>query len=211
MDGRYHREILERALGARVSRRALRAIFRANIGQDNWIEIFQHPERHFDNNLIAEGLAYIEQNREAAAKAQSPSEAWAAFGRLTHAAQDFYAHSNYVRQWAEQFDWAAPPAAIDGLDPTLLKHPRLMTCRTYLPFEALYYLPLPGMKALVRRFLPKDSHAWMNLDNPRTGPLFPFAIEAAVQRTAAEFERTLAAIGEEGGEAAVRAFCDNHR
>jgi hypothetical protein len=67
------------------------------------------------------------------------------------------------------------------------------------------------MKALVRRFLPKDSHAWMNLDNPRTGPLFPFAIEAAVQRTAAEFERTLAAIGEEGGEAAVRAFCDNHR
>jgi hypothetical protein len=48
----------------------------------------------------------------------------------------------------------------------------------------------------------------MNLDTPDSGPLFPYSLEAAVQRTVAEFERTLAAIGEERGEAAMRAFVD---
>jgi len=92
------------------------------------------------------------------------------------------------------------------IDPSLLKHPRLMTCRIYWPVEALYFVP--GLGPLVKRFLPKDAHAWMNLDNPKTGRLFPYAMEAAVQRTVAEYERTLAAIGEERGEEAVQAFCD---
>jgi hypothetical protein len=48
----------------------------------------------------------------------------------------------------------------------------------------------------------------MNLDNPESGPLFPYAIEAALQRTVFEFERTLAQIGEEQGEAAMWRFVD---
>jgi hypothetical protein len=93
---------------------------------------------------------------------------------------------------------------MDGLDARLLKHHQLMSCRVYYPLELLYFVP--GFGPLVRRWLPEDSHAWMNLDRPATGPLFPYAMEAAVQRTTAEFERTLAALGEERGDAAARAF-----
>ncbi len=206
MDVSYHHQILKRALGAGISPRALRAISQANVWQDVR-GLFGHPEYHFDENAIVESLAYIEECRALAARAESPAEAWAAFGRLSHAAQDFYAHSNYVRLWAERLDGQyPPPGAIDGLEPSLLKHPRLMTCRMYWPLEALYFVP--GLGPLVKRFVPKDAHAWMNLDNPKTGWLFPYAMEAAVQRTLAEFERTLAAMGEERGEAAVKAFCD---
>jgi hypothetical protein len=235
MDALYHHQILKRALGAPVSLRALEAIYRANIGQD-LRGLFGHPEYHFDENAIVESLAYIEECRALATRTESPAEAWSAFGRLSHAAQDFYAHSNYVRLWAAQFDGRAPlpdpreapperrgggplvgkisdrgrewppVESMDGLDPSLLKHPRLMTCRMYWPVEALYFVP--GLGPLVKRFLPKDAHAWMNLDNPKTGRLFPYAMEAAVQRTVAEYERTLAAIGEERGEEAVKAFCD---
>ena len=48
----------------------------------------------------------------------------------------------------------------------------------------------------------------MNLDGPKTGLLFPYSLEAAVQRTVAEYERTLAVMGDERGEAAVQAFVD---
>jgi hypothetical protein len=207
MDASYHRRILERALGGRVSARALRAIYRANIGQDSLTGLFAHPEYHFDENAVAESLAYIEECRALAARAETVAEAWAAFGRLTHAAQDFYAHSNYVRLWAERLDGERPPPeSMDSLDPSLLKHPRLMTCRVYWPLEALSFLP--GLGPLIKQWFPADSHARMNLDNPATGPLFPYAMEAAVQRTLAEFERTLAMMGEERGDAAMRAFCD---
>ncbi len=220
----YHRQILARALGARVSPRALKAIYRANVWQDRPSALIGHPEFHFDENAFAEALAYVEECRALAAGAESPAEAWAAFGRLSHTVQDFYAHSNYVALWMERETPYSSPAqglvgktldggrewppvkSIDGLDPSLLKHPRLMTCRVYLPLEALYLIP--GLGPLVKMLLPKDSHAWMNLDNPKTGPLFPYAMEAAVQRTVAEFERTLAAIGEERGEAAVQALVD---
>jgi hypothetical protein len=56
--------------------------------------------------------------------------------------------------------------------------------------------------------LPKDSHAWMNLDKPAAGALFPYALEAAVQRTVLEFEQTLALIGEAQGNAARQRFVD---
>jgi len=219
----YHRQVLERALGDHVSPRALEAIYQANIGQDKLDGLLNHPEYHFDNNDVSGGLAYIEECCAIAVQnaLAQPAEARAAFGRLTHAAQDFYSHSNYVALWAEQqaphpnplpvgtsadgeMESLPAPETIDGLDPDLLKHPRLITCRVYMPLEALSFVP--GLGSLAKRFLPKDSHARMNLDNPSTGPLFPYSIEAAVQRTVAEYERTLALIGEEHGEEGVRAF-----
>src|SRR3970040_1151956 len=125
MDALYHHQILKRALGAHVSLRALEAIYRANIGQD-LRGLFGHPEYHFDDNAIVESLAYIEECRALATRTESPAEAWSAFGSLSHAAQDFYAHSNYVRLWVERLDGQLqPPETIDGLDPSLLKHPRL--------------------------------------------------------------------------------------
>jgi hypothetical protein len=210
----YHREILERALVSRVSAQGLAVMYRANVNQDRLTALLNHPEFHFDNNAIVEGLAYIERCRAEAASTEAlsdealstgkPIAAWAAFGRLTHGAQDFYAHTNYVTLWREQFPSLPPVRQIDGIDPALLKHPRLFTCHTYLPLEAFYYIP--GLASFIQKRLPADSHANMNLDAPATGEMFPYAMEAAVQRTVIEFERTLALIGEEHGEAAMQAF-----
>jgi hypothetical protein len=184
----------------------MRAILRANLGQDS-LRGQLHPTFHFDNGLIAESLAYIEDSRSQAARALHAPDAWAAFGRLTHAAQDFYSHSNYVALWAERYAGRdlPPVAEIDGLDPMLLRHPRLATGHVY-PLEVLWYFP--RLRPWVKRHVPRDAHAWMNLDSPNTGPHFPYSLEAAVQRTAVEFERTLALIGEERGDAAMAAFCD---
>jgi len=236
MDALYHRQILQRALGQYVSPRALSAITQANLQQDNLNGLLFHFEYHFDSSRFAESLQYIEDQRISAAHANSAPQAWAAFGRLTHGAQDFYAHSNYVALWLEQMPssptpspamgkslpplfahvangaqagsgWGLPPlAAIDALDPMLLKHPRLMTWSVAWFYEFLSIIP--GLRSLSRRLAPPNSHARMNLDYPAAGVLFPYAIEAAVQRTVAEYERTLALMGEENGEAKVRAFQD---
>lgn len=205
MEALYHRQVLQHALGSRVSARALRAIEAANLGQDSVIGLL-HPVYHFDNSLFTEGLAYMEQCRTEAAGSSDPQRAWAAFGRLSHAAADFYSHSNYAALWLEAQGGAAPPAeAINGLDPGLLRHPRLVSGRIYL--ADVFYL-VHRLRPWVRTWAPADSHAVMNLDSPDRGPLFAHTLVAAVQRTAAEFDRTLAAIGETRGEAAMRAFCD---
>lgn len=204
MLARYHVQVLQRAVGGDVSAAALAAMVRANLGQDSLAGL-THPVYHFDNSLVAEALAYIEECRAAATRATRPPEAWAAFGRLTHAAQDFYSHSNYVALWLErQPPGAAPlPTAIDGLDPHLLRDPRLITARVYL-LDALCLIPPLG--SLFKRFLPRDSHAWVNLDSPAAGPLFPYSIEAAVQRTRHEFQLTIDAIRAAGGERGEAAF-----
>ena len=207
MDAQYHRQVLQRAIGDRLSPRAHTAVLAANLDQDSLRNLLNF-ERHFDNSLIAEALAYIESCRTRAAEAATREAAWDAFGRLTHTAQDFYSHSNYVALWLRQFDAGAAPAPdqIDGLDSRLLHHPALVSGRVYLPLEAITLFP--SLRPLARRWLPRDSHAWMNLDNPGRGPLFPYSLEAAIQRTNMEFERTLAAIGEEQGEDAMSAFQD---
>jgi hypothetical protein len=203
----YHQQVLERAIGGRVSRQALAAITAANLAQDS-LRGLLHPVYHFDDSLFAEGLAYIEEMRAAAVAATATQPAWQAFGRLSHAAQDFYSHSNFVALWLERFapDQWPPPSMIDGLDASLLQHPRLISGRIYLPLEALCLLR--PLRPLVKRLLPRDSHAWMNLDGPETGPVFPYSLEAAIRRTRAEFERTLAAIGQAAGEAGIAAFLD---
>jgi len=207
LDSPYHRQILTRAIGARISSRALEVMITGNLDQDSLPNLLRHPEYHFDDNLFAESLASIEDFRQQAARAGQPRQAWEAFGRLTHIAQDFYAHSNYVALWMAQAPSSTPPIeSIDGLDPTLLKHPRLVSGKVYFFQEALCYIP--GLRPFVKKFAPADSHLAMNLDTPDTGPLFPYALEAATQRTLAEFERTLAFIGEEQGAEAMRAFLD---
>jgi hypothetical protein len=203
----YHRQVLQRAIGGRVSARALRAITTANLDQDSLRGLLR-PELHFDNSLFAESLGYIETMRTVAAAADRPEPAWDAFGRLSHTAQDFYSHSNYVALWLERFapgEWPAQ-VRIDGLDPQLLRNSRLFTGHIYLPLEALCLFPI--LRRFVRPLLPRDAHAWVNLDGPETGPLFPYSLEAAAQRTVAEFERTLAAIGEAGDQARMTTFLD---
>lgn len=200
----YHRQITLQALQHRFSPSALQVVLRGNLGQDSWRGQIGHPEFHFDDSCFSGGQAYLQLQRELIqeALAQGQAEpAWLAFGRLTHAAQDFYAHSNYVRLWARRFlpqaldptadleSQAAdlpPSAAIEPLDPELLKDPQLASGRIYYPWEILAYLP--GLKKLALRLLPHDSHTWMNLDTPDRGPLFAYACTAAEKRTLLEWE-----------------------
>jgi hypothetical protein len=190
----YHLEILQKSIGKRVSQRALDAIGAANIGQDAIRGQFGHDEFHFDNNAFAASYAYIEENRvliRPALEADDVKSAWAAFGRLSHTAQDFYAHSNYLRLWMAEFDGenAPPVPEVAHADPAFLQHPELCSGKLYYPLELLSYIP--ALKKYILPLLPRDSHAWMNLDTPAQGPLFDYAIAAAIKRTNDEWEKSV--------------------
>jgi hypothetical protein len=186
-----HAEITRRALTDSVGPRAIQAILAANLGQDALPGQIGHDEFHFDNNAFDASRAYIARQRgliRPALEAGDPGSAWRAFGRLTHAGQDFYAHSNYVDLWLScQAKGMAPsPGEIDPLDPDLMDSPALRSGKLYYPLEVLSFVP--GVKKLVIPLLPRDSHAWMNLDSPGRGPLFEYAFQAAFKRTRREFE-----------------------
>jgi hypothetical protein len=191
MDKTNHTRITAAALAQRVSPLALAAITAANLGQDALRYQFGYDHLHYDNNAFTAGDAYLETQRDAVYEALARGKAlpaWQAFGRLTHSAQDFYAHSNYVELWrARQPD--AAPEDTDPLAADLLTHPRLRSGRLYYPLEALSFIP--ALQPLVIPLLPRDSHAWLNKDYP-TRPNFDFAYHAAIRRTIMEFERIAA-------------------
>ena len=189
-----HEEMTREALGAHFSPRALEVIIAANRRQDALSGQIGHDEYHFDANAFAKGRAYIEENRHLIRPALERGDVLAAqraFGRLTHTAQDFYAHSNYVTLWLARFPdngWP-PPDEIDPFDSALLDSPDLRSGRLYYPLEVLSFIPF--LKKFILPLLPRDSHAWMNLDTPEQGPKFPYAIAAAVKRTRYEYEQTV--------------------
>jgi hypothetical protein len=175
-----------------LSPRALKKMIEANVKQDWLPRQIGYDEYHFDNNAFEKSYSYIEEQRAltvSALMANDALSAWTAFGRLTHTAQDFYAHSNYVDLWLScQPEDAIPvPSAIHPLEPDLINSPALRSGKVYV-FEAL--ILIPPLKPLVMPFLPRDAHAWMNLDSPKRGPNFQYAFQAAVKRTVIEFERT---------------------
>jgi hypothetical protein len=190
MISKYHIEMTREALAPHVSERALEIIIAANVKQDAIRNQFGHDEIHYDNNALDAGNRYInEQRGYVLATLLSPGilSAWVSFGRLLHTAQDFYAHTNYVTLWLDQFDGTPPPPPeIDPLKKELVRSPNLHSGKIYLPMDALYFFKF--MRPLVLKLLPKDSHGWMNLDEPSQGPKFPYAIAAATKRTAYEFD-----------------------
>jgi hypothetical protein len=124
--------------------------------------------------------------------------AWQAFGRFLHAVQDFYAHSNYVTLWLDQFERQAlpPPPEIEAMDPSIINSPNLRSGKIYLPVEALYIFN--SLRLFVKSILPYDSHAWMNLDSPEQGGFkFDYAMQAAIKRTVIEFNKTTEGFSEE--------------
>lgn len=188
----FHIEIMYLALNDMFSPRALEKMIEANLKQDRLLGQIGHDEYHFDNNAFEKSYAYIGEQRAltvSSLMASDTSAAWAAFGRLTHTAQDFYAHSNYIVLWlSHRSDGAIPtPSEVDPLDLDLINSPALRSGKVYFLEALTIILPL---KPLVMSFLPRDAHAWMNLDSPERGPNFQYAFEAAVKRTKIEFERT---------------------
>jgi len=196
----YHIEIMLNSLGDRFSARAISAIIYANARQDRLRGQFGHDEYHFDNNAFEKTYAYIEEQRALTAsslKKNNLPSAWSAFGRLTHTIQDFYAHSNYITLWLARFDGRTPlsPPEIDPVDLTLLNNPDLRSGKVYYPFELLYYVR--STRAFALRWLPHDSHAWMNLDSPEQGFKFDYAMQAATKRTVIEYEKTTLGFSDE--------------
>jgi hypothetical protein len=192
----YHRLITTQALNEVFSPPALEIIIAANLGQDHFLRgQFGHPEYHFDGNTFAESRAFIGRNRDLVRPALEAGDAAAAqraLGRLTHAAQDFYAHSNYVALWLARFPpggWPSPQE-IEPFDEASLHHPDLRSGKIYMPLELFSWVP--GLAPLFVPLLPRDSHAWMNLDSPSRGPMFAYALAAALKRTRYEYELTAA-------------------
>lgn len=185
-----HEEMTREALGEHFSSRALEIIIAANRKQDAIRGQIGHDEFHFDNNAIEKGIRYINEQRGfVLASLLSPGvlSAWIAFGRLTHTAQDFYSHTNYISLWLDQHPGTPPtPPEIDPVQKSLLRSPSLHSGKIYLPMDALYFVPF--LRKFALKLLPEDSHGKMNLDSPAQGPRFEYARAAAVKRTQHEFD-----------------------
>jgi hypothetical protein len=194
----YHRAITTQALSSFLSPRILEGVISANLGQDHWLRgQIGHPEYHFDQNAFRRSWDYIELNRATVRSALERGDVYSAqqaLGRLTHAAQDFYAHSNYITRWLGRFpdgQWP-PPDETNPFDDRLLNGPDLRSGKIYWPIEPISWIPWIGR--LVLPLLPHDSHAWMNLDSPARGPAFAYAFSAAVKRTRYEYELTISGL-----------------
>ncbi|MFC1936807.1 hypothetical protein ACFLYP_03985, partial [Chloroflexota bacterium] len=186
MEAQYHQQLCRQTLGDHFSPQALEAVIAANIRQDGlFTGLVGHPEFHFDDNHIDESWTYAAAQRQIVLDTLTNGEptllAWQAFGRQLHTVQDFYAHTSYVHMWAAGHTNLPPVEEFDGLDQTLIEHPDLFTAKVYYPIEALTYYKI--FRPLMRRILPADSHARMNLDSPVMGELFFYAMEGARQRT----------------------------
>jgi len=185
-----HQEITARALKDRFSARALWVIIRANLRQDSLFNLLRHDEFHYDNNRMDDSDRYLKEQRGlvlASLLMPGVLPAWGAFGRLLHTAQDFYAHSNYISLWLDQFVEAAPlPASVDPMQKKILHSPDLCSGKLYYPLELLYFVR--PFRKLALSLLPHDAHAHMHLDSPRQGPRFEYAYAAAFKRTQYELE-----------------------
>lgn len=194
----YHISITSKALGKKFSPRALQAILKANVKQDDLLTgQIGHDEYHYDNNAITESDTYLEEQRAltlATLQENDVHAAWSAFGRLIHTAQDFYAHSNYVDLWLSQFNGqvSPPPPEIDPVMDKITHNSDLRSGKLYYPLEILAFIPL--LKRLIIPYLPTDSHAHMHLDSPARGQRFDYAFEAAVKRTRYEFDMTVSGL-----------------
>ncbi len=186
-----HEEMTREALSSHVSPRALEVIIAANCKQDSWRGQIGHDEYHFDNNAIDEGIRYISEQRAfviSSLLSAGVISAWIAFGRLTHTAQDFYAHTNYVSMWLDAHahnGTPPPPPEIDPVQKDLLRSPSLHSGKIYFPMDVLYFIP--SLREFSLKLLPSNSHGRMNLDSPQQGPNFAYARAAAVKRTQYEF------------------------
>ena len=187
MKTQYHRTITTQALSPHFSQNALETVVATNLAQDIWQYQFGHDHYHYDNNSFAAGDAYIAELQRSVKDALQCGDAVSAresFGRLTHTVQDFYAHSNYIALWRESHPEAAPNDT-DPMFASLLTHSRLRSGRIYYPFEVFAFISI--LRPCILPLLPRDSHAWMNIDDP-SRPNFDYAYAAAVKRTELEFE-----------------------
>lgn len=207
MELEYHILACKEAFGEYFSQRAFDTIIEANARQDDTINLLRF-DFHFDNNF-ENTWQYIDKQKKILFNSltiDKVEDSWIAFGRITHAQQDFYSHSNYVRLWAEKYGnngKLPPPESIEPMEMELLKHPELITAKIYMPFEMITYWE--RFRAFARRHLPNDSHANMNLDHPERGELFAYAQAASVKKLRFDYQEITQEITQEE----IRIFRNN--
>ena len=199
----YHRLATLQALQGLFSPSALAEVIDANLAQDDLSnQLGSTPHYHFDNNRIAESEAYVEDQRRMVV--QGPQEGLTprvqrrAFGRLCHAVQDFYSHTNYVDLWLTMHGGTLGnyPNEIEPLEQAILADERLCSGTFYFWREPFYYIPYLG--PLLRRiYCPADSHEAMHLDSPKRNPYFEYAFVAAAKRTRHEYFRIASVLTDE--------------
>ena len=106
MQGRCHENTTRHVLGPYFDSDALEEVVAANLGQDSLLSIFGNaPFRHFCDRAIEKSVDYVESEHalivNLAGQPGTEREQRTALGRLLHAVQDFYAHSNYVDLWLD--------------------------------------------------------------------------------------------------------------
>ncbi|MFH1446278.1 MAG: HET-C-related protein [Chloroflexota bacterium] len=209
MRTKYHREITSEALAPYFSHRALTVIIRANIWQDSLRGQIGHDEFHYDNNAIEQSNLYIKKQRELVItnlEEHRAIKAWRAMGCLTHTAQDFYAHSNYVALWIGRLGNKEPDLKhLSFVDNSIINNPEFCFAKTYFPLD--YFALFPKFGTIFKNMLPKDSHAWMNLDSPESGYLFKWAFHAAAKRTYYEYTEIIKMV-QKKGSALLPVFSD---
>jgi hypothetical protein len=211
MDKIYHKQVTKTALEKEFSPMAMENIIAANLRQDGlFTGIIGHPEFHFDNNQFIAGQEYVETQRQSVVSSLSRGESiiksWRAFGRLLHAVQDFYSHSNYISLWADKYKGLElpQPEELNALNKEILENPQLQSGKINYLHEALHLIPL--MNRIAQRILAGDSHAKMNIDNPGQNPLFPYVFEAAKKRTLFEYQHIELLLVTQVGKNALACF-----
>ncbi len=197
----YHRQITQQAVGSQVSQRALDTFIAANIGQDALRYQVGHDHFHYDSNAFSSGDAYVESLHaliQPALTRGDPHAAWQAFGRLGHAVQDLYAHSNYAALWLAKKNGAdLTPEQIDPMEVEILSSPDLHSGKPDI-FDLLQYLSVLPVSWL--KFASKDSHILLNIDGPDRA-YFELVFSAAVKRTQFEFSRVMNSLPMDLGKA----------
>ncbi len=187
MKSKYHVEITRKALSEYFTPDALQTILTANVLQDRIINQLGRHYIHFDSNAFEEGMNYIQEQEEVILFGISTSDyatARKGLGRICHSWQDFFSHSNYVRLWVER-EGHRPPDEISCDDPHIMNSPQLKSGKNYGLFDLMAIIP--GLSKVITPLMPRDSHAKMNLDSPKSGDLFEYAYQAALIKTGSYF------------------------
>ncbi len=194
-----HREISQAGLSAQLKNftpQDIATIVNANLDQDKWDEGQPHPEYHFDNNKLLAGKVYVDSQYALIRATSNPQEALEAFGKILHAQQDFYAHTNFVelyRDYFHQHSGHYPLPREIPLYQDALKNPQLRTIlQTQLKsgeFSRAEFI----LKDLFHLNHDPNSHEMMNKDGPGR-PLYPEAKDLAERQTGKEIEKFLKTI-----------------
>jgi len=84
---------------------------------------------------------------------------------------------------------------MDPVEPAILESDALRSGKLYYPLELFSFIK--PLRPLILPLLPRDSHAWMNIDSPEQGYKFDYVMQASIKRTAIEFEKTVKELRED--------------